>query len=124
MFGFDNFMFPSLSGWSSMANIYEDSEHYVIELRATGLKKEDIEITFGRGGESIIIKSKPKDERKNTSYTRREFWRDRIDREYVLPEGIDYDKISAKTEDGILYIYIPKKKREYKPESRKFIEVM
>jgi HSP20 family protein len=127
MFGFDNFMFPSLSGWSSMANTYEESDRFVIELRATGLTKDDIEISFGRDGDSLIIKSKIQD-RKNESnerkWTRREFWQDKIDREYILPDGIDYEKITAKQENGILTITIPKKKKEEKIERDKIIKIL
>lgn len=125
MFGFDNFMFPSLSGWSSMANVYEDSDRYVIEVRVVGLSKDDIEISFGWGGDTLIIKSKVDKDRREDSrkWTRHEFWQDKIDREYILPEGIDYDLITAKQENGILSIVIPKKKVADKVDSSRVIKI-
>ena len=69
---------------------------------------------------SKVDKDRREDSRK---WTRHEFWQDKIDREYILPEGIDYDLITAKQENGILSIVIPKKKVADKVDSSRVIKI-
>ena len=123
MLGFNNFMFNSFGGWENAANVYEESDSYVIEVRATGLDKGDISITYGNGGETIRIKSNSNNETEKKSWSRHEFWNDRIDKEYILPEGVDIESVTAKLDKGILTITLPKKKRGDEKLLKKVIEI-
>ncbi len=51
-------------------------------------------------------------EDKHSHYLRREFAYTNFEQKYTLPDNVDEAKISAKVEDGILTIDLPKIKRE------------
>ena len=89
-------------------NIYESANEYKIELAAPGLNKEDFKIELKNDNLSIWVEKKVEaDVQKD--YTRKEFEYNSFARSFVLPEGIDADKISAVYTNGILYVSIGKK---------------
>ena len=89
-------------------NIYESANEYKIELAAPGLNKEDFKIELKNDNLSIWVEKKVEaDVQKD--YTRKEFDYNSFARSFVLPEGIDADKISAVYTNGILYVSIGKK---------------
>ena len=118
------------------ANVKESEKAYTMELAAPGIKKEYCRVGVGindEGNLTIAIEDKQehKHEDKHHHYLRREFfdWRsDFVDysysnyeQNYVLPDDVVKDQISAKVEDGILTITMPK--TEPKEKVTKAIEV-
>jgi len=88
-------------------NIYEGANEYKIELAAPGLNKEDFKIDLKKDNLSVWAEKKVEvDTQKD--YTRKEFEYNSFARSFVLPEGVDADKISAEYTNGILYITIGK----------------
>ena len=75
------------------------------------------------GNLTIAIENKQehKDEDKHHHYLRREFSYSNYEQNYVLPDDVVKDQISAKVEDGILTITMPK--TEPKEKVTKAIEV-
>ncbi len=65
--------------------------------------------------------SRSKHEDKHHHYLRREFSYSNYEQNYVLPDDVEKDQISAKVEDGILTITMPK--TESKKKVTKAIEV-
>ena len=61
---------------------------------------------------AIENKFEHKEEDKHSHYLRREFAYTNFEQKYTLPDNVDEAKISAKVEDGILTIELPKIKRE------------
>lgn len=51
-------------------------------------------------------------EEKKEHYLRREFLYGNYEQAYALPDDVDHDKISAKVEDGILTVTLPKISKE------------
>ena len=91
-------------------NLVENENEWTIELRATGLKKEDIQLEYEAKDNTLYVKSlNDRKKEKETSYNLHEFWRDWFDTRIQLPESIDSEGIEARTEDGILYIKVPKR---------------
>jgi HSP20 family protein len=90
-------------------NIYENEGEYKIELAAPGLNKEDFKIDLKKDNLSVWAEQKPAAGTVQKDYTRKEFEYTSFARSFVLPEGIDADKISAEYTNGILYITIGKK---------------
>ena len=88
-------------------NIYEASNEYKIELAAPGLNKEDFKIDLKKDNLSVWAEKKIETDTQK-DYTRKEFEYNSFARSFVLPEGIDADKISAEYVNGILYITIGK----------------
>jgi len=105
-------------------NVIENDDEYRIEVAAPGLKKSDFNLNFENG--RLTISSERKDERQEKSgdrFNRREFWYQSFQRSFTLPENVvNTGKISARYEDGILYITLPKRD-EVKPKPAKAIKI-
>jgi HSP20 family protein len=90
-------------------NIHEGTNEYKIELAAPGLSKEDFKIDLKKDNLSVWAEKKTDETVTEKDYSRKEFDYGSFARSFVLPEGIDADKISAEYTNGILYITIGKK---------------
>ncbi|MFD0941157.1 Hsp20/alpha crystallin family protein [Pedobacter boryungensis] len=90
-------------------NIYENTSDYKIELAAPGLNKEDFKIDLKKDNLSVWVEKKAENTDVQKDYTRKEFEYTSFARSFVLPEGIDAEKISAEYINGILTITIGKK---------------
>lgn len=91
-------------------NIKEGQDNYDVEMAAPGLEKKDFKIELKNGVLRISSEKKVKDElKKGYHFTRREYSYQSFDRSLTLPDTVEGEKISAKYEDGILRIVIPKK---------------
>ena len=99
---------------SGLSNISENENEYVVEISAPGLKKDEIKIELEN--DILKISSEIKDEKdeKRDGYYRVEFFKSSFERSFSLPKIVDKQNISAKMEDGILLVNIPKMKEEKK----------
>jgi HSP20 family protein len=89
-------------------NIYEAANEYKIELAAPGLSKEDFKIDLKKDNLSVWAEKKVENVDAQKDYTRKEFEYNSFARSFILPEGVDVDKISAEYINGILYITMGK----------------
>jgi HSP20 family protein len=114
-------------------NVAEENDHYRIEMAAPGLKKNDFNIDMD--GNIITISCKKEstvedggngdrkgNKDKKGNYTRREYNYSSFSRSFTLPENANPDKISAKYNEGILQLQVPKKEQTIKQNGKK-IEV-
>ena len=126
--------FKRANSTAPAVNVKESEKAYTMELAAPGIKKEYCRVGINDEGNLTIAiedKQEHKHEDKHHHYLRREFfdWRsDFVDysysnyeQNYVLPDDVVKDQISAKVEDGILTITMPK--TEPKEKVTKAIEV-
>lgn len=128
---FDNFfdtdLVPMMNTTAPAVNIKENEKAYIMDIAVPGLKKEHCVINLDRDGNlSIKIESKKEDkeENKKEHYLRREFSYGDYEQSYSLPEDVDKEHISAKVDEGVLEIELPKlAKTEEKRNVRK-IEVV
>ena len=98
-------------------NVKEDEKAYTMEVAAPGIKKEYCRVSLNEDGNlSIAIENKVehKEEDKKQHYLRREFSYTNYQQNYSLPEDVVKDKISARVEDGILTVTLPKQEKEAK----------
>ena len=95
-------------------------------MAVPGIKKESCKVNVTEDG-SLSIKIENKSEKneddKGKRYIRREFSYSGYEQSFGLPEDVKKDEISAKVEDGVLKIDIPKIKKEEKKSMNKIIEV-
>jgi HSP20 family protein len=103
--------FRPLSQQSSFpsVNIKEEETAFTLEFAIPGYNKEDLSI---RVEDDILSISSEKESQSNSNeeaYTRKEFSYTSFNRSFSLPEIVDVDKIEAKTQDGMLYLTLPKK---------------
>ena len=98
-------------------NVKEDEKAYTMEVAAPGIKKEYCRVSLNEDGNlSIAIENKMehKEEDKKQHYLRREFSYANYQQNYSLPEDVVKDKISARVENGILTVTLPKQEKEAK----------
>ena len=96
-----------------------------MELAAPGIKKEYCRVSIDDDGNlciSIENKMEHKEESKKHHYLRREFSYSNYEQSYALPDDVEKDKISAKVDNGILTVVLPKVEKEEKKVA-KAIEV-
>jgi HSP20 family protein len=89
-------------------NVREEDDKYELYVYAPGLSKESFQIAVADG--VLIIKTDPKQEPEkiNAYWRRQEFQPDGFKRRFELPEGTDTEAISARYENGLLLITLPK----------------
>ncbi|MBO6558191.1 MAG: Hsp20/alpha crystallin family protein [Pseudomonadales bacterium] len=96
------------ANWSPQVDIVENDEAFVITADMPGVSAEEIEISLHHG--VLTIKGERSTERETTesAFTRRERVQGTFYRQFNLPETADEDTVSARYDDGVLGITIPK----------------
>ena len=90
-------------------NVTENGTNYELEFAVPGLKKEDIELKIDADGIMTVSYSRKQEKKENDSrYIRREFSFHQFSQSYILPDDTDRNAVSAKVEDGILTVSVPK----------------
>lgn len=104
-------------------NVLDTANDYLVKMAVPGLKKSDFNISVDNLLLSISAEVKSEYENvDNENYTRREFGYSSFKRTFTLPESVETDKISAKYDDGILKVTLPKRE-EAKKKPLKNIKV-
>ena len=122
---FNTDLMPRANSTAPAVNVKESEDAYTMELAAPGIKKEYCRVNINEDGNLAIAienKCEHKNEDKKHHYLRREFSYSNYEQNYTLPDDVERDKISAKVEDGILTVTMPKTAKEEKKLS-KAIEV-
>ena len=90
-------------------NIVEKAGNYHLEIAAPGMEKTDFAVKLD--GELLTISAAKKEEAKDETAKaiRKEFSYKSFKRSFTLDEKIDAAGISAKYENGILHLQLPKK---------------
>ena len=118
----DNFLSKELMDWGSnnfsstdttlpAVNVKETDDAFEIEVAAPGMTKKDFKVNLENN--VLTISSERKEEKKEEEkgrFTRREFSYQSFQRSFTIPENmVEGDKISAKYNDGLLCIHLPKR---------------
>ncbi|HEX2396361.1 MAG TPA: Hsp20/alpha crystallin family protein [Bacteroidales bacterium] len=103
------------------ANIYEAGKEYRIEMALPGVDKKDINISFENGLLKVSVEKEQEMEDTNR-YDRHEFNYRGTERTFKTGETVDGDHISAKHENGVLTLILPKKEA-YVKKPMKSIEI-
>ena len=128
---------PRANSTAPAVNVKESEKAYTMELAAPGIKKEYCRVSINDEGNLTIAiekggtprpsesrggyQAEHKHEDKHHHYLRREFSYSNYEQNYTLPDDVVKDQISAKVEDGILTVTMPK--MEPKQKVTKAIEV-
>ena len=100
-------------------DIQEKDKEYIVEAELPGVKKDDVSLDYDEGKLSISVKKSEESEEKKKNYIHRERRYSSAARSVYL-ENANPDGISAKLEDGILCITVPKQER---PDNSKHISI-
>lgn len=93
---------------SMPVELTEKKDEYDIRAELPGVKKEDLDIDLNDNYLTIRAKKEVEKEENEKSYRRTEFKYGEFSRSIYIPQEVDFDKIDAKLEHGILRIRIPK----------------
>ncbi len=85
-------------------NVMENEKEFKLQLLVPGWNKEEVKIELDKN----ILSISGQREEKEEDFIRKEFKMNSFERSFQLPKDIDFEKVSAKTENGILEISIPK----------------
>ena len=97
-------------------NIIEDNDQFMLELAAPGFEKSDFIIELNNNVLTISSDKKVENETKEGEcYSRKEFSYQSFSRSFTLPNTIEGERISAKYDNGILNVTLPKRD-EAKPK--------
>lgn len=114
---FNDFMTPSTN--SMKCDVYEKDGDYNIEIDIPGFNKEDIKIEAKDGYLTISAEKKAEENEENKNYICHERKYGKYERTFYLGE-LKTDDISAKFDNGILKIKVPKVEET---ETKKLIEI-
>ena len=91
-------------------DVTEDDTQYQIRAEIPGFNKEDIQVAVNGDQVSISAETKKeKEEKKGKEVVWRECYYGKQYRAFNLPQMVDEAKTSAKYEDGVLSLVLPKK---------------
>ncbi len=88
-------------------NVWEEGDYLLAEAELPGLKSENIDIAVV-GNELTIKGERPPVENKDETFHRRERGEGAFTRVIHLPVEVDAEKVTAKLENGVLLITLPK----------------
>jgi HSP20 family protein len=105
-----------------LSNIVETKDDFRIELLAPGYTKSEFKIKLDGPILNISAENVEGDENKDENFVRHEFSRNAFSRSFRLSSWVDSASITAKYENGILFVTIPKVE-EAKAKSAQEIEI-
>ena len=127
---FDEFInnewMPKMKSTEPAINVKENDKAYTMEMAAPGIKKEFCRININNDGNlEVAIENnlEHKEENKKEHYIRREFSYSNYQQTFVLPDNVVKDNISAKVDNGVLTINMPKINKAEEKQNKRQIEI-
>lgn len=124
------------SSTAPAVNVVETDKDYKVEIAAPGLTRDDFKIDVTADNELMVSMEKKiendeepqqeqegQDKGSKKTYLRREFSYSSFRQRMILPDNVNIENISAKMDNGVLTIDIPKKTEEEKRQSMRQIEI-
>lgn len=102
--------YDSFSG-EMKCDIYENEKEYVIDVLVPGYDKNEVKIDYHKGYLTITAKHEDDDIDEEKNYIRREIYSGMIKRKFYVG-NVDGDLITAKFDDSLLKVRVPKKEEE------------
>lgn len=98
--------------YNPACNVWEDSDHFGIELALPGWKSEDIVIEAENGFVTVEGKTKEQvveDNKPEQTYHVREIHAGSFSRSFRLPNNLEWNQANATFSDGVLTLSFPKR---------------
>jgi HSP20 family protein len=96
----DDFFGANLGFDQPAADLFEDAHNYYARVELPGMKKDKIDLELENSVLTISSSETEKTEEGESSYS--------FQRSISVPDGVALEKVSAKYEDGILTVTMPK----------------
>ena len=111
---FDQFFRPALKPangegdtWHAPASVWEDEDHYHIEVELPGIANDDVEITYEKGALIVAAERKAPEEQRKFWHQSRRYGKSRFSLQ--LPDTVDGEKIDAELRLGVLHLTLAKR---------------
>lgn len=100
-------------------DVRETEDSYELDVDLPGFKKDEIDLDLQDGNLTIrAAKGLDKDEQdKRGKYIRQERYAGALSRSFYVGEAVEPDQVSAKFEDGILRLTVPKAAKKELPKT-------
>ena len=100
-------------------DVRETEDSYELDVDLPGFKKDEIDLDLQDGYLTIrAAKGLDKDEQdKKGKYIRQERYAGALSRSFYVGDGVEPDQVSAKFEDGILRLTVPKAAKKELPKT-------
>ncbi len=107
------------------ADVKETESGFELAIDLPGFKKEDIQAQLKDGCLTISASTKKESDEKDDDgkFVRRERFYGSCSRSFYVGEDLKQDDITAKFENGVLSLFVPKKAPEEKIEETKYIAI-
>ena len=94
--------------WKPLVDIAEMESEFIVTADLPGITKEDVSVSFEDDTLTITGERKQESTTEETSFYRTERAYGRFSRSFTFPKGIKTDKITAKFDNGVLHVSVPK----------------
>jgi HSP20 family protein len=97
------------SSWSPAVDIYETDQNYVLTAEVPGLERDKIDLQIVNNVLYLRGERDPSKESPRQIYHRLERPSGNFERQFVLPDEVNPDKIGAQVTEGVLTVLLPKR---------------
>jgi HSP20 family protein len=94
--------------WIPSMDLVETADHFVLKADLPGMTESDVNISLEKDVLTIAGDRRAEQEEKHEGYYRIERATGSFSRSLTLPEGVDGDDVTAKFDNGVLEVRIPK----------------
>lgn len=91
---------PNVTGDRLAVDVHEDKDNYYATFEVPGVTKEGVKIELNDGVLTVSAERREKNGDKESSFS--------MNRSVSVPEGVNAEAITAKLENGILNVTLPK----------------
>jgi HSP20 family protein len=96
--------------WRPVADISETDGEYLIKAALPEIDRKDVHVSVDGGRVTISGERKMDKEEEDATQHRIESFYGTFSRSFALPSDVDEEKITAKSENGVLKVHLPKTK--------------
>ena len=97
------------SSWSPAVDIYETDQDYVLTAEVPGLERDKIDLQIVNNVLYLRGERDPSKESPRQIYHRLERPSGNFERQFILPDEVNPDKIGAQITEGVLTVLLPKR---------------
>jgi HSP20 family protein len=106
------------AGWSPLVDVFEDSEGITLKVELPEVDANDVDIQVEGNALTLRGERKLENVEKQEGYHRLERSYGAFSRRFTLPSTVETGNVTARSRDGVLRIFLPKK-AETKPRQIK-----
>jgi HSP20 family protein len=116
-------LFSTASENRMKTDVRDKDGSYEVDIDLPGFRKEDVKVQLDQGYLTVSASRKESKDEKNSKggFIRRERWEGSCSRSFYVGSGVKKDDISAKMEDGVLRLTLPKKSEKAVEEARRIM---